>query len=165
MPRKTIQRSTVVLLFGALMVSSFGFGHFQSTSQYRERISALQDSLILTRQSLEANRLKLRGSMDTVTFTSYNPVEGQTDDTPFTTASGSTVDGWTLALSRDMLRPHNFEAEYSYGDTVYAIIPLVVRDTMNKRYARSADILSFSYEVSKWLGRREGYIVKASEIK
>ncbi|MCA0446136.1 MAG: hypothetical protein LCH54_07900 [Bacteroidetes bacterium] len=160
MRKKQFQPSTAVLLVMALMLFSFGFGQYQSNNVFRKEITSLQDTVLVYRQSLENKRKLFSNSLEQVTFSSYNPAIAQTDSTPFITASGDSVDNWTIALSRDMLRRHSKAGQFSYRDTVYAIIPLVVKDTMHPRYEKTADILSFSHEASRWFGRRQGYLVK-----
>jgi len=160
MRKKQIQPSTAILLAMALMLFSFGFGQYQSNKEYREKVLSLQDSVLIYRQNLEHKNRLFSNSLEQVTFSSYNPVVAQTDSTPMITASGDSVDAWTIALSRDMLRRHSSDGQFSYRDTVYAIIPLVVKDTMNPKYEKTADILSFSHETARWLGRRKGYLVK-----
>lgn len=158
-----IKPSTVVLVVVALILSSFGFGNYQSNKGLQDKLTNLNDSLVVLKKELHRvrkNKDYLPKTMTEVTFTSYNPVVEQTNEEPFITASGDSVDYWTLALSRDMITRYNPDADFSYRDTVYAIIPLVLRDTMNKRYEKSADILSFSMEVSKLFGRKKGYIAK-----
>lgn len=84
---------------------------------------------------------------DTVVLTTYNAVPGQTDDTPFITASGFRLDEndqfkhRIIAVSRDLLEI------YKYGDKVilegagrYDGV-YYIRDTMNKKWERRIDIL------------------------
>lgn len=86
-----------------------------------------------------------------VTITMYEPVEGQTDDTPNITADGTKFDIPVagdyryVALSRNLLK--RWGGEFDYGD--FIIIKgaegksgkYQVRDTMNPRYTNYVDIL------------------------
>jgi len=156
-----IKPATVILLAVSLMMFSYGFGVYQSKQSQYEQFTVVQDSLIVMKKKLSDMRSKLLPkTINDVTFTSYNPTEAQTDSDPFITASGDSVDEWTLAVSRDMLIKHSPDGIFSYSDTVYAIIPMVVRDTMNKRYEKRADILSFDAELSKMFGKRKGYLAQ-----
>jgi len=84
-----------------------------------------------------------------VTLTCYNPVAGQCDDDPLTTASGKVIENPEeahehryIALSRDLLAdiPYGTEITVSgcsieaYNGTWY------VEDTMNKRFTGMADL-------------------------
>lgn len=160
MKQHQMTTTTLFLLVVSLMMFAYGIGSYQSKSARYQTVESIQDSLItVSRQLADAKKLFPK-TLNEVTFTSYNPVIEQTDADPFITASGVPVDDWTLAVSRDMLRKHHPDGIYSYNDTVYAIIPLIVRDTMNKRYEKRADILSFSMEMSKLFGKRKGYLAQ-----
>jgi hypothetical protein len=87
-----------------------------------------------------------------VTVTMYNPVPEQCNEEPDRTADGSKFDvskasklKW-VALSRDLLHRHG--GEIKYGEIIYIEISnsnksgfYRVRDTMNKRFTKSLDIL------------------------
>ena len=88
-----------------------------------------------------------------VTVTMYEPTRGQTDRTPHITADGSSFDiesastyRW-IALSRNLIKRYNNNAPFKYGDWVYVSNAghkdgmYQVKDTMNKRYKNTADIL------------------------
>ncbi len=88
----------------------------------------------------------------TVTATVYNPVEGQTDDSPLATADGSKIDlkklkkkriKW-IAVSRDLLKDYEYGAKVKITCTSYPSIngTYEVHDTMNKRFSNRIDILS-----------------------
>lgn len=152
--------TTLFLLVVSLMMFAYGVGSYQSKSERYETAQNIQDSLITVSRRLADAQKLFPKTLNEVTFTSYNPVKEQTNEDPFITASGDSVDEWTLAVSRDMLKKHHPDGIYAYNDTVYAIIPLIVRDTMNKRYEKRADILSFSMEISKLFGKRKGYLAQ-----
>jgi hypothetical protein len=89
-------------------------------------------------------------------FTSYNPVVGQTDNSPCIGASGKDQCYYAkqglrmLALSQDLVG-RNGDKPFVYGDTVY-LLPkdelvdnrcrgeFMVVDTMNKRYINRGDL-------------------------
>lgn len=152
--------TTLILFVVSLMMFAFSVGSYQTKFTHYQSAQFMQDSLIVLSKRLADAKSLFPRNLNQVTFTSYNPVKEQTNDDPFITASGDSVDEWTLAVSRDMLKKHHPEGIYAYNDTVYAIIPLIVRDTMNKRYEKRADILSFSMEISKLFGKRKGYLAQ-----
>lgn len=103
-------------------------------------------------------------------LTVYNPVEEQTDQTPFITASNARIDAAKLynqeirwmALSRNLLA--RWQGSFHYGDTVLldsgdpAIDgKWVIHDTLNKRYADRGDLL-FDSRV-RTLGRWENVTI------
>lgn len=83
--------------------------------------------------------------------TYYNPTQGQCDNTPLTTGSGYRINIEKLkrkeikvvAVSRDLLKV------YPYGSTIYVHQPVHLRgtyrveDTMNKRFTKRIDFLSY----------------------
>lgn len=85
----------------------------------------------------------------TVTSTAYNSIAGQTDATPFITATGTRTRPGVVAVSRDLLR------RYPYGSRlkIVGIVPTrscglkkvptrtyVIEDTMNRRMVNKVDI-------------------------
>ncbi len=106
--------------------------------------------------------------------TAYNSHPWQTDNTPFVTSSGSRVGDGTLALSRDLIRAENAlmhrmgfnpSGMYVYGDTVFVIYvkPMVVHDTMNRRFTNRADIWLDQLSIARKWGKREVYIASRSD--
>ena len=98
-----------------------------------------------------------------VTITVYNPTASQCDSTPLITACNKKIDlsqlkagqlRW-IAVSRDLL------AKYPYGTSMYLWIAeghpkngtYIVRDTMNKRYTNTIDILTYNETRGKWHGK------------
>lgn len=88
----------------------------------------------------------------TVTATVYNPVQGQTDNSPLATADGSKIDlkklkkkriKW-IAVSRDLLKDYEYGAKVKITCSEYPGIngTYEVHDTMNKRFENRIDILS-----------------------
>jgi len=101
--------------------------------------------------------------------TAYNSTLSQTDKDPFITANGSIADHNTLALSRDLIfaengqmnrMGYNPEGIFCFGDTVYVIYvkPVVIKDTMNKRYFNRGDLWTDDYGIARKWGIREVYI-------
>ena len=104
-----------------------------------------------------------------VTPTAYNSVSWQTDDDPWVTASGALAGAGTIALSRNLIRPendlmvamgYNPTAAISFGDTVYVVyvVPMVVNDTMHRRYNDRADIWMADIELARAWGVRQTFL-------
>lgn len=91
-----------------------------------------------------------------ITVTAYSSTVDQCDDTPFQTASMTTVRPGIIALSRDLIRRYNPEAPFSYGDEVFVegYGKFTVEDTMNKRYSRRADIWFPSRSEARHFGKK-----------
>ena len=99
---------------------------------------------------------------DGIVFTVYSPVEGQCDSSPLITADNSRIDLASLrsgdirwcAVSRDLLD------RYSYGDRIDVFICdghpkngiWEIHDTMNKRYSKTVDFLTYNEKYGKWKG-------------
>ncbi len=96
-----------------------------------------------------------------VTLTSYQPIEKQTDSSPFITSRGIRVNSKTLAVSRDLL-----EGKVCYGDIV--IIPgfgaRIVEDTMNARHENWMDLLVFTHAEEKKVGVRKNVAVTVIQM-
>ncbi len=101
-------------------------------------------------------RISLLPPLDVV-VTAYSSTVGQTDDTPFLTASLTDVRPGIIALSRDLIRRYTPDAPFAYGDRVFIKGQgiFVVEDTMNKRYSRRADIWFPSRDEAIQFGRKE----------
>jgi len=109
-------------------------------------------------------RFSLLPPLDVV-VTGYSSTPGQTDDTPFLTASMTSVRPGVIALSRDLIRTYNPSAPFDFGDRVVleGVGTFVVEDTMNKRYRRRADIwFASTAEARRW-GRRVITLAPARE--
>ena len=115
----------------------------------RSEIFALEDKL---QEEIDKNNHSTWGVMEfDVTITMYNPLEGQTDDTPNQTADGTIIDPKRaseyryVALSRDLIA--RWGGPFNYGD--YVIIKgtdgydgiYQVRDTMASKFINRVDIL------------------------
>lgn len=133
-----MKKAIYILIF----VSGFNmiYSHIKQ-KQNEDRLSKLED-LILLQNSVK------------VTATMYNPVVGQCDDDPLTTAGMYKINpkkaseqNW-IAVSRDLLK--RWGGVFDYGDKVYirgaghkdGVYTIV--DTMNKRFRNRIDFLETS---------------------
>lgn len=93
---------------------------------------------------------KLTGSYSvaTVQASAYNSVPGQTDSTPFTTASGTTVRRGVIAANFLPIGTKITIPEV-YGDEIF-----VVEDRMNSRYHNNIDIWMESVSDARAFGRK-----------
>jgi len=166
-----------LLLFGVLF--------FGMKAQYTDDVKDLaskKHQLESELDSMQTLLSKLEHDIDNVSkvqisriiATAYNSVPWQTNSEPFTTSSGQSVQKGTLALSRDLIRAENQlmremgfnpSGAYAYGDTVYVVYvkPMVVHDTMNRRYRNRADIWLEEYDTAREWGKRNVYIARRSD--
>ncbi|MFH1825688.1 MAG: 3D domain-containing protein [bacterium] len=91
-------------------------------------------------------RYKVRYS-GSVTATAYNSLVGQTDDTPWITASGTRCRPGVIASN--FLPIGSKVLIEGFGDRVF-----VVEDRMNERYAKRLDIWMSDYGQAIQFGRR-----------
>ena len=91
-----------------------------------------------------------------VEITAYNPVMGQTDETPFIMASGKAVYQGAVALSRDLER----DLGLKFGDTIEidGFGQFMFEDRMNRRWKRRVDILLFCPEKAQKFGIRKSFL-------
>ena len=79
-----------------------------------------------------------------VDLSAYNSEVGQTDSTPWITASGTRPQLGTIALSQDLIKRYAGEsAPFSYGDTVIAMKvygEFIIEDTMHPRKQNRGDV-------------------------
>jgi 3D (Asp-Asp-Asp) domain-containing protein len=83
-----------------------------------------------------------------ISSTAYNSLAGQTDSTPFITATGARTRFGVVALSRDMLRSIPYKSRVMIEDltpgsrynTMLANTVFVVEDTMNARIRGRVDV-------------------------
>jgi len=79
-----------------------------------------------------------------VIITAYEPVESQTDSTPYIMASGRRVTEEELkglriaAVSRNLLKKFDPEAPLDIGDPIW--VRFIIEDVMNKRYTNRVDL-------------------------
>jgi len=173
--------SIAILPIGLFILLMFGI-----RSDYAQEVGSLvreKHSLEQTIDSLHSvlaeadNDLQAVSSVriSRIIATAYNSHPWQTDDTPFITSSGSTVADGTLALSRDLIQAENAlmhrmgfnpSGMYAYGDTVFVIYvkPMVVNDTMNRRYTNRADIWLDKQSVALKWGKRNVFIASRSDL-
>lgn len=102
-----------------------------------------------------------------IILTAYNSLAWQTNEEPEITASGTKTSYSTLALSRDLIKHYNQQAELNFGDTVRVIIKdALIEDTMNRRYKNRGDMWTDSYTEAKQFGKKSAWIVyKKGEIR
>ena len=98
-----------------------------------------------------SSALRSTGRSATVHSTAYNSTRGQTDSTPFVTATGTRVRSGVVALSRDLLGRFPYGTRLSIEDLSGRYSGylrgrvFVVEDTMNVRIGNTLDI---------WMGSR-----------
>ena len=82
------------------------------------------------------------GTSRTVNSTAYNSEVGQTDNSPFITATGTRVRPGVVALSRDLLRIFPYGTRVTIQDSagLMAGRVFIVEDTMNVRIANTVDV-------------------------
>lgn len=167
----------------------FGLLVFGMKSDYTQQVKSLVTKKRNLEQKIDSLSAELGGLEDNmgmlsqvrlskIVATAYNSYPWQTNSEPFVTSSGAQVKDGTLALSRDLIRPENNlmhqmgfnpAGAYTYGDTVFVIYvkPMVVHDTMNRRYKNRADIwlpgTKQDYNVARLWGRREVFIARISD--
>ena len=99
--------------------------------------------------------------LGTLTITSYQPVESQTDDSPTWTSIGDRTTKFGCAVSQDLLK----DGLVSYGDILY--VPgwgfRVVNDTMAARHTKHVDLLVFTHAEEKHVGVRHLKVFKVSQ--
>jgi 3D (Asp-Asp-Asp) domain-containing protein len=102
-------------------------------------------------QASQSTVRRATGSSAVVRSTAYNSTTGQTDSTPFVTATGTRVRFGTVALSRDLLRQFPYGTRVTLDDLSGRYSALlrgrvfVVEDTMHPRMANTVDV---------WMGSR-----------
>ncbi|WP_237724889.1 hypothetical protein [Deinococcus alpinitundrae] len=108
---------------------------------------AVQDALPTDDTVSELAVGRAAGASRTVRATAYNSEVGQTDDSPFITATGTRVRPGVIALSRDLLRIFPYGTRVTLHDSAGLLNGrvFIVEDTMNVRLANTIDI---------WMGSR-----------
>lgn len=89
--------------------------------------------------------------------TGYSSTVWETDDTPFITASNTRTRPGVIALSRDLLKRHNPDAPFAFGDVVHisGYGDFIVEDSMHWRWRRRVDIW-FASRYNAWqFGKRD----------
>ena len=97
-----------------------------------------------------------------VTVTAYSSTPGQTDSTPFITASNTRVREGIIAVSRDLLLRFTPGAPLHYGDLVEleGVGVFRVEDTMNPRYKKRVDIWFPDFRSARNWGVRRAVLTK-----
>jgi len=108
---------------------------------------AVQDALLTADTVSELAVGRAAGASRTVRATAYNSEVGQTDNSPFITATGTRVRPGVIALSRDLLRVFPYGTRVTLHDSAGLLNGrvFIVEDTMNVRMANTIDI---------WMGSR-----------
>ncbi|WP_241191234.1 hypothetical protein [Deinococcus psychrotolerans] len=93
------------------------------------------------------SRPQQRGYSRVVKATAYSSDVGQTDNSPFVTATGTRVRPGVIALSRDLLRIFPYGSRVTLQDSAGLLNgrTFIVEDTMNVRISNTIDI---------WMGSR-----------
>lgn len=110
-----------------------------------------------------------------VLATAYNSTRNQTNRDPYITASGMPVCNNTIALSRDLIRAeneimlkvgYNPKGIFSFGDTINIVYvkPVIIKDTMNRRYKNRADLWTPNYGIARQWGKRQIYLFYTKSI-
>ena len=89
----------------------------------------------------------------------YTNTKNECDDTPNITADGSRVKRGYIALSRDLIDKWGGSKVYGREVVVLGHGVFEVRDTMNERYEKSADIFFFDKKYAEKFGRKHGVAV------
>lgn len=103
----------------------------------------------------------VRGKVAIVRATAYNSVPGQTDSTPFITATGTRTRPGVVALSRDMLRQFPYGTKVTIEDlsgrysSQFRGRVFIVEDTMAARKTNSLDIWMSSRGDAMRFGARQ----------
>ncbi len=125
-------------------------GEQQKIEKYQNDIIRLQNELH------QAKELQFAVP---VHITAYNPVPGQTDDTPFITASADYVRDGIVALSRDLERTLKLD----FGDIVVLetragefLGEFEFQDRMNKRWRNKVDIFMWKVKDARKFGKVPG---------
>ena len=137
-------------LAATLMGLAIITGYFDNMlDNMRTELFALENKL---QEEIDKNNHSTWGAMEfDVTITMYNPLEGQTDDTPNQTADGTIINPKRateyryVALSRDLIA--RWGGPFNYGD--YVMIKgtvgydgvYQVKDTMSPKFINRVDIL------------------------
>ena len=91
-----------------------------------------------------------------VKATAYNSEVGQTDNSPFITATGTRVRPGVIALSRDLLRIFPYGTRVTLHDRAGLLNgrTFIVEDTMNVRLSNTVDIwMSSRSQALRWGSR------------
>ena len=130
-------------------VIALGLGSVSSAQSVSQPALPQLPGAAITQQAAE--QLSLPGELAasqkravsrTVKATAYNSEVGQTDSSPFVTATGTRVRPGVIALSRDLLRIFPYGSRVTIRDSAGQLTGRVflVEDTMNVRMVNTIDI-------------------------
>lgn len=108
--RNTITTILLISVSIALIITNFSINNIRKE---KSNNIGKSDTIVI----VQTNWLKVRG-------TCFNPTKGQTDKDPSKTASGaklnlnSPLEHRYAGLSKDLLKVHNPNAPFDYGDTI-----------------------------------------------
>lgn len=131
-------KSTEILLFGLFLITSFWCVKLERELKRKPKV--IKNEKVVVTKTLDTL---------TVNATVYNAEPNQTDDSPFTTASGFVINknnpeaDKIVAVSQDLIK----SKWVKYGDTllVTGVGNLsgywIVQDCMNKRFTKKIDLL------------------------
>lgn len=156
--KKILKRSPLEVATIALVAIAFGYMGlpaaaratsvaFEPNEATKLEIAAIQNA---TKPFGAFPKAEARGPASTmyVQASAYNSVPWQTDSTPFTTASGTTVHFGTLAANFLPIGTMVKIPDY-FGEQIF-----IVEDRMNPRYQRNVDIWMEEIPDAKAFGRR-----------
>jgi 3D (Asp-Asp-Asp) domain-containing protein len=131
-------------------------------AELEQALGEEQESGELVRNIALANHRKIQ-KLDrkrVVTVTAYSPREGETDDTPFITASNAKVREGIVAVSRDL-----FDKGWVFGKKVYikGMGVFTIEDLMARRKRNQIDIFMYDTDNAIAFGRKkmEAYLLDA----
>ncbi|WP_370637734.1 3D domain-containing protein, partial [Deinococcus sp. 6GRE01] len=131
----------------------------QSAAQVRAEAVARADTSSASSDTVALTAI--RGKTAIARSTAYNSVPGQTDSTPFITATGTRTRPGVVALSRDLLRTFPYGTKVMIEDLSGKYTNMlkgrvfIVEDTMAARKTNSVDIwMATRSEALNWGARQ-----------
>ncbi|GAA0517200.1 3D domain-containing protein [Deinococcus depolymerans] len=156
LPASTVATDAVRDALSAAPTAATPTAQTQSAAQVRAeavaRAEASRDTVALT---------PIRGKTAIARSTAYNSVPGQTDATPYITATGTRTRPGVVALSRDLLRTFPYGTKVmiedlsgKYSNMLRGRV-FVVEDTMAARKTNSVDVwMATRSEALNWGARQ-----------
>lgn len=149
----TARRLTALLL----LISSLGAAQSVLASEGTPlRAPAATQSALTAPEPQEIAQGRTGGASQVVRATAYSSDVGQTDSSPFVTATGSRVRPGVIALSRDLLRTFPYGSRVTLQDSAGILNGrvFIVEDTMNARLRNTIDVWMGSRSQAYQWGRR-----------